>query len=211
MKRITIACIVGALLVALVATTGVAKEVAQAVVSCQTTDPVCQGGEGPDDIFGTNEADEIWAGGGGDFAFGFGGADTIYGQQGKDYIEGGTGNDILQGNADDDDLYGGDGDDTVSGNAGQDYLEGNRGDDVLAGGENNDDIDARGDVAGEEDFVYGGPGNDEINSQDGVKDTIQCGSGTDTVFHDAIDVVAADCENKSTGAPPAGFLEEKDL
>ena len=211
MQRVAIGFILGALLLAFTYATGVAQTI-QAIVQCETTDEICLGGEGNDTIDGTEEADEIWAGGGNDSVDARGGEDTVYGQKGNDLILGENGNDPnLQGNAGDDDVYGEDGDDTVSGNAGQDYLEGNRGDDVLAGGENNDDIDARGDLAGQEDFVYGGPGNDEINSQDGVKDTIQCGSGTDTVFHDAIDVVAADCENKSTGAPPADFLEEQDL
>jgi Ca2+-binding RTX toxin-like protein len=41
--------------------------------------------------------------------------------------------------------------------------------------------------------MYGGAGNDTIQAKDGERDTIDCGSGRDTVVVDAVDVVKG-CE-----------------
>jgi hypothetical protein len=40
----------------------------------------------------------------------------------------------------------------------------------------------------------GAPVNDVIKSKDGSKDTIDCGTGSDRVTVDAIDVVSSNCE-----------------
>ena len=44
------------------------------------------------------------------------------------------------------------------------------------------------------DTIHGGSGRDYIDVLDGGADTVDCGSGTDVVRHDATDTVAADCE-----------------
>jgi Ca2+-binding RTX toxin-like protein len=52
----------------------------------------------------------------------------------------------------------------------------------------------------------GGVGNDVIDvTRDGSgADAVSCGDGRDTVYADAADIVAADCETVVIGAPPAG-------
>ena len=46
-----------------------------------------------------------------------------------------------------------------------------------------------------EDQLYGGSGNDTMNAQDGYKDNVNCGLGTDTAYVDKRDLVNEDCEN----------------
>ena len=45
-----------------------------------------------------------------------------------------------------------------------------------------------------DEVITGGSGDDVINSKDGSKDTIDCGTGSDRVTVDAIDVVSSNCE-----------------
>jgi hypothetical protein len=48
-----------------------------------------------------------------------------------------------------------------------------------------------------QDTIKAGKGNDFIEAEDGYKDTIDCGSGTDEVYFDAnLDQVAANCEKQ---------------
>ena len=60
------------------------------------------------------------------------------------------------------------------------------------------------DPGGGEDDVLAGSGSEVIRARDGERDTIACGSDTDTVFADDQDDVAADCEIvlRPTPAPP---------
>jgi len=52
------------------------------------------------------------------------------------------------------------------------------------------------------DHIYGHGGADTIRARDGVRDTISCGPGRDTVFADHIDSVARDCESvRASGRP----------
>jgi hypothetical protein len=46
------------------------------------------------------------------------------------------------------------------------------------------------------DRFYGGSGGDTVQPRDvpAVKDTVDCGAGTDTVYADKADVVRDDCE-----------------
>jgi hypothetical protein len=46
------------------------------------------------------------------------------------------------------------------------------------------------------DHFYGDGGNDTIQSRDvpAVKDTVSCGTGTDTVYADKADLISGDCE-----------------
>ena len=96
--------------------------------------------------------------------------------------------------------------DQIEGKGGGDTLTGGRGWDGLIGG------------AGQ-DTIKGGPGKDIVFAEDKVKqkttgenaqvevngnpqkDTITCGTGTDTVYADQIDVVAADCERVKSNEP----------
>jgi hypothetical protein len=62
-----------------------------------------------------------------------------------------------------------------------DVLYGRGGNDTLLGGKGNDRL-------------FGGTGKDLIRAQDKQRDTIDCGSGRDTVYADRIDTVARNCE-----------------
>ena len=42
--------------------------------------------------------------------------------------------------------------------------------------------------------LSGGSGDEVITAKDGSKDTIDCGTGSDRVTVDAIDVVSSNCE-----------------
>ena len=69
----------------------------------------------------------------------------------------------------------------------------------LRGGEGADSLDGLGGV----DALEGGDGNDVLRSVDlGVVDDDLCGSGVDSVYADAIDTVAADCEAVQRVIPP---------
>jgi Ca2+-binding RTX toxin-like protein len=87
--------------------------------------------------------------------------------------------------------------DELRGYGGADRLLGYRGNDLLVGGVGNDVI-----VGGlGNDRLWGGPGNDRVNARDGMRDSVTCGPGRDTVIKDARDTVARDCESGT--APPA--------
>jgi hypothetical protein len=79
----------------------------------------------------------------------------------------------------------------------QDFLEGEGGANSYSGGPGPDIIDAKysGTNAANGEDISGGPGNDIIEADDDLIDNIQCGSGTeDRVLHDAVDVLADNCE-----------------
>jgi RTX calcium-binding nonapeptide repeat (4 copies) len=52
------------------------------------------------------------------------------------------------------------------------------------------------------DQLYGGGGNDTMNAQDGYKDNVNCGLGTDTAYADRRDRVNEDCENVFVSGGP---------
>jgi Ca2+-binding RTX toxin-like protein len=79
----------------------------------------------------------------------------------------------------------------VLGSRGDDEITGYAGRQVLLGGEGLDLI--RG--LGGPDLLAGQDGDDTIYSRDHSVDTVGCGSGVDTVFADATDVVSLNCEN----------------
>ena len=108
-------------------------------------------------------------------------AETYSGTAARDVVRSYGGNDTLRGRGGDDYLDGGAGRDTVDGGPGSDRLVGGDGVDRLVGGSGKDLISA-------------GPGNDVVEARDGAVDTIGCGSGTDRVIVDWIDVVAPSCE-----------------
>jgi hypothetical protein len=110
-------------------------------------------------------------------------------------VTGGGGNDDIFVMAGDGSVKGGDGDDalilrgdgffgsySVDGGTGNDAILGSTGNDTIHGAGGNDVIDASGDAA---DF--------------GSVDSIDCGGGLDTVYADAEDTVAANCERVLSG------------
>jgi len=102
----------------------------------------------------------------------------------------------LTGTAKADVLRGSKGPDLIRGLAGPDRLFGYRGNDLLQGGSGNDLL-----VGGPgRDRLTGGPGNDRILARDGVRDSISCGTGNDTVVLDDEDALARDCPPRTV--PP---------
>jgi Ca2+-binding RTX toxin-like protein len=102
--------------------------------------------------------DTINGGDGNDAIFGQGGADTIYGGTGNDFIDGGTGDDIING---------GDGNDTIFATDGTDTVHGDNDNDVIHS-------------SGYGSY-YGDAGDDLIIAADGVPETLDGGTGTDTL------------------------------
>jgi Ca2+-binding RTX toxin-like protein len=99
------------------------------------------------------------------------------------HVENGTaGADHLVGTARADILNGRAGNDTLNGGAGNDTLNGGPGNDKLTGGPGKDKLN-------------GGDGNDTIYARDGSKDTVDCGTGIDSVIAGKADVVAKNCEH----------------
>lgn len=93
----------------------------------------------PDTVFGTEGDDPLLEGTEADnILYGGAGSDSIYGKGGDDLLFGGQGNDTLHGDDGNDVLHGGQGDDTLYGGAGNDVLYGGAGSDTLYGGEGND-------------------------------------------------------------------------
>ncbi|MBS0182663.1 MAG: putative Ig domain-containing protein [Nitrospira sp.] len=145
------------------------------------------GTAGPDNLDGTDNRDEVFAGEGNDTVSGLGGDDALSGEEGDDVLFGGSGNDGLNGESGndvvfgeagadqlfagtgDDVMRGGDGDDVLNGEAGNDSLEGEVGDDVLTGGIGDDQL-------------YGGGGSDtyRFNIGDGFDSLFDSGPGSDT-------------------------------
>jgi Ca2+-binding RTX toxin-like protein len=118
------------------------------------------------------------------------GPSTIAGNGGNDVIKASNGADTIDGGAGDDDIDAGYGDDTITGGPGRDRISA----DQRSGG--------CGPVWCDLPF-----GNDTIYAQDGEPDSISCGYGQDTVYADAVDTVAGDCETVvrggAQGAGPA--------
>jgi Ca2+-binding RTX toxin-like protein len=128
-----------------------------------------------DDVLrGTVFGDRLVGSDGGDLLKGGGGDDCLEGGTGNDVLDGGDGNDRLAGASGKDRLAGGTGSDKLTGGKGNDRLSGGPGNDTLAPGDGHDSIDA-------------GGGNDTINAVDGVRETVECGAGRDTVRADRRD------------------------
>src|SRR5215203_4105067 len=116
------------------------------------------------------------------------GADRLKGNATKNEIRGLRGADYIAGKQRADDLYGNRGQDEVRAGNGRDRVFGGRGRDQL----------------------YGGGGNDTMNTQDGYKDDVNCGLGTDTAYVDRRDRVNEDCENVFvSGSQELGPVVEK--
>ena len=92
-------------------------------------------GNGNQQIFGTDGADDLTGTDGADSMFGLPGADIIHGLDGNDHIEGNGGEDELFGGAGNDILIGGNRSDRLKGGEGDDFLWG--GSSIAAGGGDN--------------------------------------------------------------------------
>ncbi|MCT7961168.1 Ig-like domain-containing protein [Laspinema sp. D1] len=131
------------------------------------------GGDGNDTLsipYTTNKFNILYGGNDNDVLHS-GDRDTLYGENGNDSLFGGSGSNYLDGGNGNDTLYGADrydndgylnnyGNDTLYGGDGNDYLDGNQGNNLL----------------------NGGAGNDVLKSAFNCKDTIDGGSGTDTLI-----------------------------
>ena len=98
-----------------------------------------------------------------------------------------TGDRVITGTAQGDVLAGSPASDTIYGNAGNDRIDGRGGNDTIYGGHGRDSL-------------TGGPGTDTIFARDGERDMVACGHGGDTATVDALDQVAADCEQVARAA-----------
>ena len=193
-------------------------------------DLTVSGGVGDDRITASGMWTSVSGGGGADWiSVGSNGYEAAYGGGGDDDIRsdtdgsqavlrGGAGDDLLYAERKLDDVAGGAGDDAVilGGRLSSVQAAGGGGDDVMlvaatpAGGtvtlRAGDGADV---IAGglTTDTVYGDGGNDVIDvSGDAGQagpDTVDCGSGNDTVYADAEDVVAGDCESRRQGPMPS--------
>jgi hypothetical protein len=119
--------------------------------------------------------------------------DNVTGGQARDVIRGNNVSNLFNGNAGNDSLYGRGGDDRLIGDLGADALIGGAGNDTI-GGAGNDTVTVVDTVYGDNPEVPAETGNDTIDVKDGLKDTVDCGPGTDTVFFDEGDFVT-NCEN----------------
>lgn len=151
--------------------------------------PACanvQTGNGDDEVLsGTSFGDRL---------LGRAGRDLLRGFAGDDCLEGGDGGDVLDGGDGSDRLAGADGNDRLQGGFGSDVLRGGLGRDVLVGGPGNDQL-LPGPGA---DRVAAGDGDDVVDARDGIRETVDCGPGSDRARVDRRDRPRG-CERVSRG------------
>jgi cyclophilin family peptidyl-prolyl cis-trans isomerase len=137
-----------------------------------------RGGGGRDYINGRDENDLIEGGEGDDILSGAGGRNTMQGGAGNDRLNGSGGRDLSYGGEGNDRLYGGGGDDTLDGQTGTDRLYGGLGNDLLIG---SGSIDRLWGNEGDDtlygglrnvDYLDGGPGNDVAGDRDSTDELI---------------------------------------
>jgi Ca2+-binding RTX toxin-like protein len=129
---------------------------------------VLHGGDGNDGLAGGDDRDVIYAGGG---------DDDVAGNGGRDFLRGGAGNDTLRGNLGNDLMFGEAGDDVLHGDEDSDVLVGGGGNDLLDAGEGNNFLFA---LEGT-DTLGAGAGNDRAFVSKGGGDTVDLGTGENTV------------------------------
>ena len=171
-------------------------------VQCPNTDyGWCDGTELSDHMYGTDAQDNIQAYTGDDQVDAYAGDDNVFGESGNDTLYGGEGADVLEGDPPltpdiigNDKLYGGAGQDEVNGYEGNDFLHGGSEKDFIRDGNGKDQIKA-GD--GSDTIETGYINRPSVTRPDGLVDTVDCGSGTDTVyFQKGSDKINANCEIK---------------
>jgi len=129
------------------------------------TKPVVPSAAACSNVFSATAANNTVAGSvGGDVIDGLAGNDILSGAAGADCLSGGLGNDKLSGGSGNDKLNGGSGKDKLSGSTGNDRLVGGTGNDTISGGQGKNSYSA-------------GAGNDIVNSVNGKRETVNCGSG----------------------------------
>ncbi len=143
----------------------------------------CEGTNGNDVFFGSNQPERILAKGGLDFVFSAArGDDTIKFGPGADCGAGGEGKDRMFGGGGDDRGVAKCGpDDGMFGDEGADLIDGGKGADAMDGEEGKDEL-------------LGGPGDDFIDAGGGGSDTVDCGPGNDTVIANKGADTAKHCE-----------------
>ena len=120
---------------------------------------------------------------------------SMPGTDGEDIISGTEKSEHISGLGGDDRLNGGGGDDLVEGGPGSDKLGDGHGRDTVNASDGADNLIGQGGDTSVDRF-YAEGGRDTIQTRDvpAVKDTVECGAGTDTVYADKADVVGDDCE-----------------
>jgi Ca2+-binding RTX toxin-like protein len=111
--------------------------------------------------------------------------------EGLESVAGGSGDDRLWGDGDDNLLEGNGGDDHVNGRSGDDIVMGGTGIDRLKGDTGRDGLWGNG---GDDALLSGGKSPDFIISSDPNAETVQCGSGSDTVRSTRLDTLGRDCD-----------------
>lgn len=176
------------------------------------------GGAGDDELQGGSGADEISGGAGFDELRGGAGPDSFDGGDDRDVVSYADHSGSVRVTVDDvaNDGEAGEQDDVKSsvedvfGGPGADLIRGSGLPNRLRGGDGADNLDG----ASGTDALEGGDGNDLLTSGDaGVIDDVLCGAGADSVYADATDTVAADCEavqraSAPPGPPPPGDGED---
>jgi Ca2+-binding RTX toxin-like protein len=172
-RRLSLAMVIGSLLVLAFAGTALALN----VITCDGSS-TCRGTEDADDITGTDRAESIFAEKGRDAVTALEGPDIVHGDRGNDEADGGAGKDRI---------FGEDGDDQQGASeAGLGTgLDGNSEADRVSGGPGADDVTGG---AGR-DELYGGDDNDILDAEDGLRDNaVNCGRGRDIAFVDRADI-----------------------
>ena len=150
-----------------------------------------RGYDGNDFILSRNDDDTVEGGAGRDLILGNLGDDYLLGEEGRDTIDGGRGNDIIDGGRRNDQVLGGRGNDIIDGGRGNDIIDGGRGNDQVLGGIGNDTV--RGNNG--QDDIIGGRGNDIIDGGAGADlilgesgdDIIDGGAGADIILGESGD------------------------
>jgi Ca2+-binding RTX toxin-like protein len=167
-------------------------------------------------LIGDANANVINGGGGDDQLDGHGGGDTIHGGLGDDYVNeaGASGVNHLFGDEGNDHIFGGDGGNIIDGGAGNDGIYGGSGNDVINGGDGDDFID--GSSLGL-DTLDGGTGVNTLsymNSNGGVvvnlaANTASGGSATGDVISNFQNVAGSDHNDLLIGSNQDNVLFER--
>lgn len=156
-------------------------------------------------IRGTSASETLSAIVAGTRLLGLEGHDRLTGGPGADCIDGGPGNDRIAGLAGADSLEGAAGRDTVTGGTGADVVSGGPGADALSGGAGGDRLSdvatAYGPGFAARTRVAAGPGADRVDTANGARDSVHCGSGRDRVVADREDRLQG-CERKRLRRSP---------
>lgn len=164
-----------------------------AVVKGTESDDLLLGGTRPQAFEALGGNDTVKAGAEGSCLSLSAGDDSGIGGEGNDQIAGGDGDDLIQPGGGDDSVIASLGKDYVVASAGNDRLSGGVGKDIVIGGPGDDSVFG----AADSDLLGGGPGNDRMDSADGYRDLVDCGTGNDRVLADRLDVLTA-CEATKT-------------